>query len=444
MQAKLEKIENSEAYIQIEVDAARMEEGFEYAYRQIVKQVNIPGFRKGRAPRQLIENVYGKEVLYQDALEHVVPEAYEEALKTLEIEPIAQPEFDIGDIEDDKAFTFTAIVAVKPDVKLGDLEGLDISIPKYEITEEDVERRIEQIRSNYAQLEKKENEPAELGDTLIIDFEGFIDEVAFEGGKGEDYPLELGSNTFIPGFEEKLVGTRVGDMVDVEVTFPEEYHEESLAGKPAVFKVTVKEIETKVLRDLDEEFVQEISEFETVEEFKADVKNSLLEMLDKQKKEHLKQLVIEKALEVSEVPVPKAAIRMQAEGMMQDFGQRIAMQGLTLEQYFMATQSTEEDLINDIWPDAERSVKTNFLLEKLVEEKGFEITDEEVDKQIEEMASSMGMEFEDAKTRLAGAIENIKFGMQVDKAVDYLVEKANITELETEQETELDNVESNE
>ncbi|NLB88908.1 MAG: trigger factor [Syntrophomonadaceae bacterium] len=446
MQAKLEKIENSEAYIQIEVDAAKMEEGFEYAYRQIVKQVNIPGFRKGKAPRQLIENVYGKEIFYQDALERVVPEAYEEAIKQLDIEPIAQPEFDIGEIEDDKPFTFTAIVAVKPEVKLGQLEGLEISIPKFEVTDEDVERRIEQIRSNYAQLEKKEDEPAELGDTVIIDFEGFMDGVAFEGGKGEDYPLELGSNTFIPGFEEKLVGTKAGDTVDVEVTFPEQYHEPSLAGKPAVFKVTVKEIETKKIRPLDEEFVQEVSEFETVEEFREDIKNSLVEMLERQKKEYLKQLVIEKALEVSEVPVPKAVVRMQAEGMVQDFGQRIAMQGLTLEQYFSATQSTEEDLINDIWPDAERNVKTNFMLEKIVEEKGFEITDEEVDKQIEEMAASMGMEFEDAKTRLAGAIENIKFGMQVDKAIDYLIENANITETEPEAETEAESneVESNE
>lgn len=440
MQAKLEKIENSEAYIQIEVDAAKMEEGLQHAYRKIVKQINIPGFRKGKAPRQMIENVYGKEIFYQDALEHVVPEAYEEALESLDIEPIAQPEFDIGDIEDDKPLTFTAIVAVKPDIKLGELEGLDISIPKYEITEEDVEKRIEQIRSTYAQLEKKVEEPAELGDTLTIDFEGFVDGVAFEGGKGEDYPLELGSNTFIPGFEEKLVGTKVGDMVDVDVTFPEEYHEESLAGKPAVFKVTVKEIETKKLRPLDEEFVQEVSEFETVEEFKADIKASLVEMLGKQKKELLKQIAIEKALEVCEIPVPKAAIRAQAEGMLQDFGQRVAMQGLNLEQYFMATQSNEEDFINDIWPDAERNVKTNFMLEKLVEEKGFEITDEEIDKQIEDMAASMGMEFEDAKTRLAGALENIKFGMQVDKAVDYLIEKANI--VETDPEVESTDVES--
>ncbi len=441
MQAKLEKIENSEAYIQIEVDAAKMEEGFGHAYRKIVKQINVPGFRKGRAPRQLVESYYGKEILFQDALEYIVPNAYEEALTLLNIEPIAQPEFDIGDnIEDDQPLVFTAIVAVKPEITLGELEGLNITIPKYEITEEDVEKRIEQIQANYAQIEKKNDEPAELGDTLTIDFEGFVDGVAFPGGKGEDYPLELGSNTFIPGFEEKLVGTKVGDMVDVDVTFPEEYHEPSLAGQPTIFKVTVKEIETKKLRQLDDEFVQEVSEFETVAEFKEDVKANLAQMLDKQKNELTRQEVIGQALEVCEVPVPKAIIRDQAERMLKDFEQRISMQGLTLEQYFMATQSSEEDFFNDIWPEAERNVKTNFMLEKLIEEKGFDISDEEVDKQIEQIGQSMGMDFETAKERLTGAIENIKYGLKVDKAIDYLVENANI--VETEPETAEDNVES--
>ncbi len=447
MQAKLEKIENSEAYIQIEIDAAKMEEGIEHAYRKIAKQVNVPGFRKGRAPRQLIESYYGKEVFYQDALEYVVPNAYEDAISSLELEPIAEPEFDIGDIEEDQPLIFTAIVAVKPEIVLGELEGLNITIPKYDVTEENVEGRIDQIRSNYAQIELKVDEPVESGDIVTIDFEGFLNGVAFEGGKGEDYPLEIGSNTFIPGFEEKLIGVKVGQVVDIDVTFPEDYHEESLAGQPVVFKVTMKEIETKKLRDLDDEFVQEVSEFDTVEEFKTDVRENLAQVLEKQKKELIRQEIIDKALAVCEVPAPKAVVGAQAERMLQDFEQRMSMQGLTMEQYFMVTQSSEEDFFNDIWPEAERNVKIGFMLEKLVEEKGFEVTDEEVDKQIEEIAESMGMDLETAKENFAGALPNIKFNMKIDKAIDYLIENANIVETEAENnadEESAETVETNE
>ncbi|NLJ71890.1 MAG: trigger factor [Syntrophomonadaceae bacterium] len=427
MQAKLEKVENSEAYIQIEVDSATMEEGFEVAYRKIVKMVNIPGFRKGRAPRQLIENVYGKEVLYQDALEHIVPNALEEALETLNIEPIAPPDFDIGEIEDDKPFVFMAIVPVKPEITLGEIEGLEVTIPLYEVTEDNIEARIMQIRENYAELKNKEEEPAELGDIVTIDFEGFIDGVAFPGGNGEDYPLELGSNSFIPGFEEQLVGAKLGDVIDVEVTFPDEYHEDSLKGQAAVFKVELKEIETKVLRELDDEFVQEVSEFDTVAEFREDIKAELEEFLTKQKKEFLKNVVLDEALKVCEVPVPDAVVRGQAEAMLQDFGQRIMMQGLDLEQYFAVTNTSEEDFIQEVWPDATRSVKTNFMLDKIVEEKGFVISDEELDIQLEEMAASMGLDLGETKTRFASALEDIRYGLTVDKAVDYLVDNAKVT-----------------
>lgn len=427
MQAKLEKVENSEAYIQIEVDSATMEEGFEVAYRKIVKMVNIPGFRKGRAPRQLIENVYGKEVLYQDALEHIVPNALEKALETLNVEPIAPPDFDIGEIEDDKPFVFTAIVPVKPEVTLGEIEGLEVSIPLYEVTEDNIETRIMQIRENYAELKNKEEEPAELGDIVTIDFEGFVDGVAFPGGNGEDYPLELGSNSFIPGFEEQLVGAKLGDVIDVEVTFPDEYHEDSLKGKNAIFKVELKEIETKVLRELDDEFVQEVSEFDTVAEFREDIEQELEEFLTKQKNEFLKNIVLDEALKVCEVPVPDAVVRGQAEAMLQDFGQRIMMQGLDLEQYFAVTNTSEEDFIQEVWPDATRSVKTNFMLDKIVEEKGFTISDEELDIQLEEMADSMGLDLDETKTRFASALEDIRYGLTVDKAVDYLVDNAKVT-----------------
>ena len=291
MEAKLEKIENSEAYIAFEVDAEKFEEGLEKAYRKVVKQVSIPGFRKGRVPRPLLEAHYGKEILYQDALEEIVPEAYEEALGQLDIKALAQPEIDIDEIEDGKPIKIQARVAVKPEFELGDLEGLEVSVPYFQVTDQDVANSLEDMQARYTKLSEKNEEPAEMGDTLEIDFEGFIEGEAFPGGQGEDYPLELGSNTFIPGFEEQLVGLKVGESKDVEVTFPEDYHVEDLAGKDVVFKVNVKKIETKIMRDLDDDFAQEVSSFDTLAELRDDIKANLEKAAATQKQELIKREV---------------------------------------------------------------------------------------------------------------------------------------------------------
>ncbi len=436
MEAKLEKIENSEAYIAIEVDAEKFEEGMEKAYRKVVKQVGIPGFRKGRVPRPLLEAHYGKEILYQDALEEIVPEAYEEALEQLNIKALAQPEFDIDEIEDGKPFKFQARVAVKPEFELGNLEGLEVSIPYFQVTDQDVNNRLEEMRSRYAELSEKTEEPAEIGDTLEIDFEGFIDGEAFAGGQGSDYSLELGSNTFIPGFEDQLVGLKVGESKDVQVTFPEDYHAEDLAGKEAVFKVEIKKIETKKIRDLDDDFAQEVSSFDSLAELREDIKTNLEKMTEKRKQEFIKQEVLVQALGKCDVPAADAVVNAQLDLMLEQFGQRMATQGLSLEQYFQFTGSNPEAFYGELRPEAERIVKTNFMLEKIVEEKGFTITDEEINKQIENMAKELGLELETARERLNDLKDNLKQSMKVDKAIEYLVDNAVITEKENEEKTE--------
>ncbi|SHG77988.1 trigger factor [Thermosyntropha lipolytica DSM 11003] len=436
MEARLEKIENSEACIQIEVDADKLEEGLQYAYRKIVKKVSIPGFRKGKAPRPLLEAYYGKEILYQDALEYIVPEAYEKALEELNIEPIAEPDFEIGEIEAGKPFTFKAVVPVKPEVKLGNIEGLEIEVPELVVTEKEVERSLENLRASYAELVTKVDEPAASGDTVVIDFEGFIGDEPFKGGKGEGYPLELGSNTFIPGFEEQLIGAKAGDTVEVNVIFPEDYHAEDLAGKEARFVVKVNKVETKKLKELNDEFAQEISEFNTLDELKDDIRKRLEETVERQKKEILKNEIVEKLLEVCEIAVPRAVVEDQARRMMQEFERNLYAQGLNLQAYFNAMNMTEDEFIQDIWPEAEKRVKTNFILEKIIEEKGFTVTDEEIDKEIGEMAENMGMDLEKAKEVFAGMRERMAYALKVDKAFDYLISKANIEVKKAEEKEE--------
>ncbi|MBC7075925.1 MAG: trigger factor [Syntrophomonadaceae bacterium] len=430
MEAKLEKIENSEAYIEVEVDAEKLETGLEKAYRKVAKQVSIPGFRKGKVPRPLLEAHFGKEILYQDALEYIIPEAYQEAVEKLNIEPIAQPEFDISEIEAGKALKFSAKVPLKPEVKLGNLEGLEIKIPKIEVTEKDVDNRLEEMRIRYAELIVKEEEPAELKDVLTINFEGFIDGEPFEGGKGEDYQLELGSSTFIPGFEEQLVGVRAGESKEVNVTFPESYGAEDLAGKEAVFKVEVKKIETKKPRELNDEFAQEVSQFDTLAELREDIEKALNEMVEFRKQEIIKGEILAEILNKCEVTVPEAIVNAQIQKMLQGFEQRLASQGLTLENYLQYTNSTEEDLKNDIKADAERMVKGDFILEKVIEEKGIEVNDEELDKKVEELGRTMGLDLDQAREKLVYMMDEIRFNLKMDKAVQYLIDNASIKEME--------------
>jgi trigger factor len=369
MSARLEKIEKSEAYLSIEVDAQTFEEGLQKAYRKVVKQVTIPGFRKGRVPRELLEAHFGREILFEDAIEMIVPEAFEQALTELDIEPIAQPEFEIEEIKEDNILRFTAKVPVKPEVVLGQIEGLEVTIPILEMDDADVDRRMEDMANHYAELVEKTEEPAEMGDTATIDFEGFVDGVAFEGGKGEDYPLELGSQSFIPGFEEQVVGLKVGDTADVMVIFPETYQAEELAGKNAVFKVTVHRIETKQPRELNDEFAQEVSNFETIAELREDVQKSMQESMDNRRLGFIRDAVIAKALENTQVDVPGAIVRMQLQNMLNQFAEQLKMQGLSIEQYFQLTGRNVDRFNEEMWPEGEKNARVNFMLEKITEER---------------------------------------------------------------------------
>ncbi len=436
MSARLEKIENSEAYLEIEVDAAAVEEGFERAYRKVVKQVNIPGFRKGKVPRQFLEAHFGKEILFEDTLDYIVPNAFEKALDELQIDPIAQPDFDIDieKLESGSPLQFKAKVAVKPEVVLGTMEGLEIRVPLFQVSDADVEMRMEDMRSRYAQLVEKVEAPAEMGDTVVIDFVGTIDGEAFPGGTSQDYQLELGSDTFIPGFESQLAGMKAGETKDVEVKFPDNYHAEELKGKDAVFKTTVTKVETRVLRELNDEFAQEISDFDSLEELKADVRENLVKAAQMRRDEAAKNEVVNKAVEVSQIDIAPAVAEMQLNTILQQFEQRLGTQGIGLEQYFQMTRSNVEEFRQDMRPQAIQQAKTNFLLEKLVEEKGIDLTDEEIDKQINEIAQQMGVEADQARQNLEGVMDRIRYNMMVDKAVQYLVDNAIITEVESEAE----------
>jgi len=430
MDARLEKIEKSEAYFEIEVDAETLEVGLEKAFRKVVKQVNVPGFRKGKVPRDLLEAHFGKEILYEDAMEFVVPDAYDQAIIDLKIEAIAQPEFDIGEIKPGQPLTVKVKVAVKPEIQLGQLEGLEISVPVVEVSEADVDRKLEDMRAHYAQLVAKTDAPSELGDTVTIDFVGSIGDVPFDGGAGEDYPLELGSNTFIPGFEEQLVGLKVGDIIDVKVSFPEAYHAEDLAGQEAVFNTTIIKIEHRELRTLDDEFAQEVSNFETIEELRNDVRENLIKTSEYQQIGAKKKAVLTKALETCNIDIAPAVAEAQFHTLLSQFEQRIEAQGISLDQYFEMTKSNLNEFKQDMLPEAERNAKTNFMLEKIIEEKGFELTDEEVDKEIEQIAAQMGVDLDQARQNLEGVIDKVRYNMKVDKAIQYLLDNAVITEKE--------------
>ena len=428
MDARLEKIEKSEAYIEIEVDAATLEVGLEKAFRKVVQQVNIPGFRKGKVPREFLEAHFGKEILYEDAMEFVVPDAYEQALIDLEIDAIAKPEVEIGEIQSGQPLKIKVKVAVKPEVKLGQLEGLEVSIPALKVSEADVDKQMEDMRSHYAQLVIKTDTPSELGDTVTIDFVGLIDDVPFEGGTGEDYPLELGSNTFIPGFEEQLIGLKVGETIDVKVKFPEAYHAEDLAGQDAIFQTTIVKIEHRELRTLDDEFAQEVSNFETIEELRNDVRENLVKTNEYRQDGVKKKEVLARAMEQCSIDIAPAVAETQFQTLLSQFEQRLETQGIGLDQYFDMTKSNLNEFKREMMPEAVRNAKTNFMLEKIIEEKGFELTDEEVDNQIEEIAGQMGVELDQARQNLEGVMDRVRYNMKVDKAVQYLVDSAVITE----------------
>jgi trigger factor len=424
MSAKFEKLEGNQGVLTIEVDAEKVKEGLDAAFKKVVAQVNVPGFRKGKMPRGMFEKRFGVESLYQDAIDFLLPEAYASAIDETGIEPVDRPEIDVEQIEKGKSLIFKATVTVKPEVKLGEYKGLEVEKLETEVTEEDVNNEITSLQERQAELVVKEEGKAENGDTVVMDFEGFVDGEAFEGGKAENYSLELGSGQFIPGFEEQLEGTAAGESKDVEVTFPEEYHAAELAGKKAVFKVTVHEIKGKELPALDDEFAKDVDEeVETLDALKEKIRTRLEESKKQESENNLRDTVVEKAADNAEIDLPAVMIDNEVDRMMQEFEQRLQMQGMNLELYFQFSGQDESALREQMKEEGEKRVRINLTLEEIAKAENIDVTDEEVTAELDKMAEMYNMTADAIKQAL-GSLESVKADLKVKKAVDFLIENS--------------------
>lgn len=425
MSLQVEKLEKNMAKLTIEAGAEEVEKAIEAAYRKQKGQISIPGFRKGKVPRQVIEKMYGKEVFYEDAANSLIPDAYEKALDECEEDIVSSPQIEVVQIESGKPFIFTATVALKPEVKLGNYKGVEVEKADVNVTEEEIDEVIERERENNARNISVEDRPVKDGDMTVIDFEGFVDGVPFEGGKGENYPLTIGSGAFIPGFEEQLIGAEIGKEAEVNVTFPEDYQAENLKGKAAVFKCTVKEIKEKELPDVDDEFASEVSEFDTLAEYREDVKKNLEDKKAKEAKEAKEAAVIEAIVEASEMDIPDAMVETQQRQMVDEFAQRISMQGLSVEQYFQFTGTNYQQMVEQIKPRALERIKSRLVLEAVAKAEKIEVTDEDYDKEMDSMAEVYQMEVSKVKEMLGAKEEKeIKLDLAVRKAAEFVVENA--------------------
>ncbi len=425
MSLQVEKLEKNMAKLTVEASAEDLEKAIEKAYQKQKKQISIPGFRKGKVPRQIVEKMYGKEVFYEDAANELIPDAYDKALEECEEDIVSSPKIEVTQIEAGKPFIFTALVALKPDVKLGEYKGVKIEKLDREVTEEDVMAEINRERDNNARNISVDDRPVKDGDMTIIDFEGFVDGVAFEGGKGENHPLTIGSGAFIPGFEEQLVGAEIGKEVEIKVTFPEDYQAEDLKGKDAVFKCTVKEIKEKELPELDDEFASEISEFETLEEYKEDVKKNLTEKKEKDAKIAREDAAVKAAVEASEMEIPDAMLETQQKQMVDEFAQRITMQGMTMEQYMQYTGATYQKMVDQVKPQAEERIRTRLVLEAIAKAENIEASEEDYEEEMKVMADVYQMDTDKVKD-LMGEREkkNIMLDLAVRKAAEFVAENA--------------------
>ncbi|MCI5901926.1 MAG: trigger factor [Blautia sp.] len=425
MSLQVEKLEKNMAKLTIEVSAEDLDKAMQNAYQKQKGKISIPGFRKGKAPRKMIEQMYGKGIFLEDAANALIPEHYSKALDECELEIVSQPEIDVVQAEPGKAFIFTAEVAVKPEVTLGEYKGLEVPKTETEVTEEEVEEEIKKELEKNSRTVAVEDRAAAKDDTVTIDFEGFVDGVAFEGGKGSDYPLVLGSNTFIPGFEDQLVGANAGDHVEVKVTFPAEYQAAELAGKDAVFQCDVKKIETKEVPELDDDFAKDVSEFDTVAEYREDVKKNLTEKKEKEALQAKEDAAVEKAVENAQMDIPEAMINTQARQMLDDFARRMQSQGLSMEQYFQFTGQTADKMLEDMKPQALKRIQTRLVLEKIAEAENIQPGEEEVDAEIAKMAEAYKMEADKLKELLGEAeLGQMKKDMAVQKAVTVIAEAA--------------------
>jgi len=425
MSLQVEKMEKNMAKLTIEVSAEELEKALQGAYNKQKGQISVPGFRKGKVPRQMIEKMYGAAIFYDDAANALIPEAYSKAYDESGLEIVSQPKIEVVQIEKGKPFIFTAEVATKPEVTLGEYKGLKVDKVSNRVTAKEVEAKLEEEQKKNARTITVEDRAVQDGDEVVLDFEGFVNGVAFAGGKGENYPLTIGSGSFIPGFEEQLIGVEAEKEVEVNVTFPEEYHAEDLAGKEAVFKCTVHEIKVKELPELDDEFAAEVSEFDTLEEYKADIKAKIKEQKIAEGKRQKEDQAVEKAVANATMEIPEAMIDTQVQQMAQEFAQRMQSQGLTMEQYFQFTGLTADKMMEEMRPQAVKRIETRLVLEAIAKAENIEITEEKVDEEIAKMAEMYKMEVEKLKEYMGeDEKKQMKADMAVQEAVTLLVESS--------------------
>ncbi len=425
MSFKIEELEKSMVKLTIEASAEELEEAIEKAYIKNRNEISIQGFRKGKAPRAIIEQMYGNSIFYEDAANELIPTAYEKAAKESGLDIVSRPDIKVEQLEAGSPFIFTAEVAVKPEVTLGEYKGIEVEKKEVEVTEEEITEKINQEREQNSRMIVIEDRPVQDGDITVIDFEGFHDGEAFEGGKGEDFSLTIGSNSFIEGFEEQLIGKELNEEYEIDVTFPEEYHSEELAGKDAMFKVTVKEIKEKELPELDDDFAQDVSEFDTLDEYKESIRATITESKEKENAAARENEIVDKIIENATMEIPEAMIQTQAGQLVDDMAQRMQQQGLAFEQYLQMTGMDVNKLFEDFKPQAVKRIESRLVLEAIVKAEKIQATEEDFDKELKNMATMYGMEEEKIKEMIG---ENEKEMMMLDiavqKAVDLVAEEA--------------------
>ena len=425
MSLQVEKLEKNMAKLTIEVSAEDLDKAMEKAYQKQKSRISLPGFRKGKAPRKMIESMYGKGVFMEDAVNSLVPQEYTKALGECDLEIVSQPEINVTQMEPGKALIFTADVAVKPEVTLGDYKGVEVPKSEIAVTDEEVDAEVKKEQDKNARTVAVEDRAAANGDITTIDFEGFVDGVAFDGGKGTDYALTLGSGTFIPGFEDQLVGANTGDHVEVKVTFPEEYQAKELAGKEAVFQCDVKKIETKEVPELDDEFAKDVSEFDTLAEYKEDVKKNLTEKKEKEARTAKENAAVDKAIENAQMDIPELMTKTECRQMMDDFSRRMQQQGLSMEQYFQFTGQSMDKMMEDMKPQALKRIQTRLVLEKVAEAENIQPSEEEITEEIQKMADAYKMEADKIREAIGeSGLEQMKKDMAVQKAVTVIADAA--------------------
>ncbi len=427
MNCKVEKTDNAnEVKLELTVEASKFDEAIKKVYFKSAKYFNIPGFRKGKAPMNIVEKYYGKEIFYEDAFNEVAPDAMEEAVKENNLEVVSRPDIEVTQIGKGQDLIFTAVMQTKPEAKLGKYKGIEIKKIEYNVTDEDIEHELGHMQEHNARMITVEDRPVESGDTATIDFEGFVDGKAFEGGKAEGHELTIGSNTFIPGFEDQIIGMKIDEEKDINVKFPDEYFSKDLAGKDATFKVKVHEIKRKELPELDDEFAKDVSEFDTLKELKEDIKKKQEKQNKDKEKYETEDAVIKAIVENMEVEIPSGMIETETENMLKDFEQRISYQGIKLEQYLNMLGKTRDEMKKEYEPQAIEGIKSRLALEAVIKAEKIEANDEEIDEKLKEMAKNYGRENDESFMKNENVRNYIKEGIKSEKAIEFLVKNAKI------------------